>query len=319
MRSSQFWAGAFFLTQACSGAFSQTSWQSFTSAESGFSVRMPATPVQRLEMVAETHATLRIYEARTEDPATVFTVQVGMPDQEGNFGAIPMSAFLEYEAMSRGEKAAGTVSDVRPISFQGKDGISYRTDSGSGATRTTVRGITFLIDGGFIRLTTSCNPTSPDSGQVFDRFRDSFKLTPIKFVAAPAHFVSSRGIRFLPPAGWQKVDAGHPDALARYMNQTQFLTLLAASDAEYTCAILEGESRASGRISSAESVVLDSNAFRRMTGRTSVAEPKLDFTIVQYCLDTPRGVVVLSGGELESGFWRWAAVFEGAARSIRLD
>ncbi len=159
----------------------------------------------------------------------------------------------------------------------------------------------------------------PKAGAEYDHFIASFQLKPIEYRPANVPFRDKRGISFSPPAGWVQKPVQGANQVAEYRNLTRSLQVTVAGNSAYTCSNLQAEWQASGRLKEAAVLKLDAQHFVKLVGFEEFPGYNVRLTIVQYCLNSRLGAVVLGGGEEEAMFWRWAQVFEGAARSLRVQ
>ena len=289
--------------------------------EHGFSVALPSKPQSRLIPVPSQDGSLRVYEAfEPQRKLTKFSVFVGMPEQRGIDEAASMDAFLSAHIASMVQAVEhGKLVNSRRITFRGQPALEYEFNHKVESVPYVGRGITFMVDGGYMRLSMWHPASDQESKTGYERFKGSFQLKPIAFRAATVPFRSERGVSFSPPSGWVQKPVQNAAQIAKYSNLTRSLHVLFADNPAYTCDNFLTELQASGRVKEASQVVLVKRPFSKLVSFEDVPKYNVRLTIVQYCLNSPRGAVVLGGSEEEAMFWRWSEVLEGAAATLRVQ
>jgi hypothetical protein len=296
-------------------ARAQASWQEYAVPEYGFSVALPAAPQSRAIPVPSSDGTLRVYEALDPDRSlSKFSVFVGTPEQRGIFEAASMEAFLDGHIVSMVQTAEnGKLIASRRITFRGQPALEYEFKHQVAGVPYVGRGITLMVDGGYMRISMWHPAEDHKAKAAYDRFASSFQLKPIAFRAADPPF-EERG--FSPPAGWVKRPVKNAVQIARYGNLTRSLQVLLADNAAYTCDTFRNELQATGRLKNVSQVSLAGRLFTKFISFEDVPKYNVRLTTVNYCLNSRRGAAVLGGSEEEAMFWRWAEVLEGAAATL---
>jgi hypothetical protein len=303
---------------ATSGA--DSSWKQYPIAESGFTVALPSRPQSRLSPLQSGDGSLRVYEAieLTAQPSK-FSIFVGQPEKQGILEPASMDAYLSSyikEMVVIAEN--GEMQFSRRLTFRGQPAIEYQLSHRIEGHPYIARGVAFMIDGGYMRVS-MWHPTSdPKAEANFKRFVESFQLIPIAYRAADTPFADQRGVTFSPPKGWIQKPTQNAAQIVRFSHLTRSIHLLVADNPAYTCSNFQAEMQASGRLKTTSAVRLSGEQFTKSTIFEDVPKYKVRLTTVQYCINSRFGAVVLTGSEEESMFPRWAQVFEGAAASVRV-
>ena len=286
--------------------------------EHGFSVALPSKPLTRLISDPSQDGTLRVYEAfEPHRKLTKFSVFVGTPELQGIYEAESMDAFLSAHIVSMVRAAEhGKLVDSRRITFRGQPALEYVFNHQVEGVPYVGRGITFMVDGGHIRLSMWHPASDPEAKAEYERFKGSFQLKPIAYRPANVPFRSERGVTFSPPSGWVQKPVRNAVQIAKYNNLTRSLLVLFADNPAYTCDHFRAELQATGRVKEASQVVLAMRPFLKLVSFESVPKYNVRLTTVQYCLNSHRGAIVLGGSEEEAMFWRWSEVLEGAAATL---
>jgi hypothetical protein len=295
-------------------------WREYSIAEHGFVIAMPSKPQRRVLPVPSGGGYLRVYEAfEPQRKLSRFSVFVGQPEQRGVFDAASMDAFLSAHITALVLVAdKGKLESSRRITFRGQPALEYRFSHQMEDQPYVGRGVTFMIDGGHMRVSMWYPAGDKKAEAEYQHFIASFQLRPIAFRPASASFKDDRGITFSPPEGWVQKPVHNALEAAWYSNLTRSLQLLVAGNAAYTCASFRAEMQSSGRLKEAVPLELGDQSFVKLTSFEDVPKYNVRLTTEQYCLNSRLGAVVLGGSEEEIVFWRWAQVFEGAARSLRI-
>jgi hypothetical protein len=296
-------------------------WQEYAVREHGFSVALPSKPQTRLIPVPSQDGPLRVYEAfEPQRKLTKFSVFVSTPEQRGIYEAASMDAFLGAHIASMVQAAEhGKLVSSRRITFRGQHALEYEFNHQIESVPYVGRGITFMVDGGYIRLSMWHPASDPEAMAEYERFKGSFELKPIAFRPANVPFRSERGVTFSPPSGWVQKPVQNAVQIAKYSNLTRSLLVLFADNPAYTCDNFRADLQASGRVKEASQVVLAKRPFLKLVSFEDVPKYNVRLTTVQYCLNSHGGAVVIGGSEEEAMFWRWSEVLEGAAATLHVQ
>lgn len=296
-----------------------SNWGNYTISDEGFVVSMPNKPQSFSLPNPSKDGTLVVYRADEESRNYQFSIFVGRPEKRGIFERESHDAYLDghLKGLLQGI-GNGKVEYSRRVTFQGMPAMEYRIKfSHPLEKRLTIgRGVTFMIDGGHMRLSMWYPDSDINGVDKFDRFVKSFKLVPIRYQPAESSRVGSSMASFMPPAGWARQPSKNQFEVARYNNLTRSLVFLSSGNSNYSCSQFVSELRATGRISEASQVVLGGQRFSKTVMYEDVLKYNVRLTNIYYCRDSGIGALVLSGSEEQNMFWRWAPVFEGAAASI---
>lgn len=182
----------------------------------------------------------------------------------------------------------------------------------------TTRGVNFMVDGGYMRLSMLYPSDEANAEFTYRSFRESFKLTPISYVKADQAFEDPRGISFYPPKGWRQQRTQNPAQVAVFNNLTRNIQLLSAGTPAYTCDNFLAEIDSSGRLKSSTNVSLNGKKFLKIINYIDVPQYNVRLTNASYCINGPSGAVILGGSVEEAIFPRWAEVIEGTAATLQL-
>ena len=308
---------------ASSGAVfaSESNWKQYPITANGFTVALPSPPQNRLLPVPSEHDwSIRVYEAI--EPTTLpskFSIFVGLPEKQGLFEPGSIDAYLNGHIKSMVATVEnGKLQSSRRVSFRGQVALEYQFSHQIDGQPYVARGVIFMIDGGYMRVSMWHPTNDPKSEVNFKRFLESFQLIPIGYVAAAAPFTDQRGISFSPPKGWIQKPPQHALQAARFSHLTRSMQLLVAGTPAYTCNSFQAQMQASGRLKSTSAVRLNDQDFAKVITFEDVPQYNVRLTTVQYCINSRFGTVVLTGTEEESMFPRWAKVFEGTAATVRV-
>jgi hypothetical protein len=302
----------------CSGA---SEWQRYDNGEDGFTVSMPVIPTRREQVVQATDTLLRTYEALvSEDRTYKFTISVGMPRAGGYYDRGSMDAFLSTfpESMVKGV-AEGKLEQSRRMTFREMPAREFRFSHVQMGQPLVTQGIVFMIDGGYMRVSSLTLADDPEGPATHERFINSFQLRPLAFQPSPTKFNDARGISFTPPIGWSKKPQENSNQIASYARMTRWLEVLTAFNAAYTCRAYQAEAKNLGRLLDTQSVMFSGQTVMRLTAYEIVPTYNVKLNSVHYCLDSPHvGAVVFMGTAEDSIFWRYEQLFEGSARTLRI-
>jgi hypothetical protein len=295
-------------------------WREYTLEDDGFSVALPSKPQSKLLPVPSGGSLLRVYESlEPVRKLSKFSIFAGQTDK-GIFEPASMDAYLSGHIKSMVQTVEeGQLVSSKRTTFRGQPALEYQFNQKIAGQPYVARGVTFMIDGGHMRLS-MLHPNGDSAANAdFARFVGSFKLTPIAYRASTMPFRDQRGITFLPPVGWIQQPVQNANQVARYSNLTRSMQVMAASTSAYSCANFRTELQGSGRLKDVSSVTLAGQRFSKLVSFEDVPKHNVQLTIVQYCLESRLGAVVLGGSEEKSMFSRWAKVFEGAAGSLHVQ
>lgn len=307
------------VTTSRMSAAAESNWTNYTLSEYGFAVDLPSRPEFASLPSPTGDGWLVTYRAVDPVRKHQFSVFVGQPEQRGIFEPASMDAYLDGHLKSMVQVTnSGQIKSSRRTTFLGMPALEYTFTHRVEGRPFVAKGVTFMIDGGHMRLSMWYPADDSRGASEFDRFVKSFKLLPIDYRASPSAFTDPRGISFSAPARWVQQPTKNPFQAAPYSNLTRSMVLLFAGNAAYTCRNLQAETQGSGRLIEESQIRLGEKQFTKIVSYEDVPKYSVRLTNVQFCLDTRLGAAVLAGSEEQSMFWRWAAVFEGAAASIRV-
>lgn len=313
-------AAAVLLVTSIAATAADSVWKEYSVAESGFTVALPSAPQTRLLPLASRIGSTKVYESiEVASLPSKFSIFVGMPDSQGIYEPESMDAFLSSHIKAMVSAAEnGKLLSSRRTTFRGRPALEYEFSHQLEGHPYIARGVTLMVDGGHMRIS-MWHPASAQKAEVtFKRFVESFKLTPISYVAADKQFADPRGIAFSPPMGWVQQPVQSQVQVARFANLTRSMQLLVAGTPAYTCDSLQGELQASGRLKTISTVRLNDHPFKKLITFEDVPKYNVRLTTVQYCINSHVGAVVLGATEEEAMFTRWERVFEGTAASVRV-
>ena len=295
-------------------------WQEHVVPEYGFSVALPSKPQSRLIPVPTQDGSLRVYEAfEPSRKLSKFSVFVNTPKERGIFETASMDAFLAGHIASIVRAAEnGKLVSSRRVTFRGQPALEYEFKHQIEGLSYVAHGVTFMVDGGYMRLSMWHPDHNPQAKDEYERFKSSFRLNPIAFRPADVPF-RERGVTFSPPAGWIKRPVQNAAQIARYGNLTRSLQVLLANNAAYTCDSFRSELQASGHLKETSQVSLAGRPFAKFVSFEEVPKYNVRLTTVQYCVNSRHGAAVLGGSEEEAMFWRWSEVLEGAAATLTVQ
>ncbi len=299
----------------------EPNWKQYAIEESGFTVSLPSQPQSRQLSPPARDGSLRVYQSvmASSIRSCKFSVFVGQPEKQGIFEPASMDAYLTGHTRSLVATAeSGKLQSSSRLTFRGRPAIEYKFNHREEGQPHIAYGITFMIDGGHMRLSMLCPTSDPKAQSHFKRFIESFQLIPIAYRAVDAPFVDQRGITFSPPKGWTRQEPQNAFQAARFSHLTRSIQLVVGGNSAYNCSNFQTEMQASGRLKTASAVQLGDQQFIRLMLFEDVPKYQVRLSTVQYCMNSRLGAVVLAGTEEESMFSRWAKVFEGAAGTLRV-
>ena len=298
---------------------SDSTWKEYSFSENGFKVALPSQPKISVVPLPAGDGALHTYQSiEYKNPPSQFSVFVGQL-KRGIFETESMDAYLNGHVKSMVKAAEnGKLLSSRHLKFRGLPALEYQFSSRIEETQYIARGVSFMIDGGHMRISMLHPAKAINAEAIFNQFLDSFQLIPIGYVATEVEFSDKRGIVFSPPNGWLQEPTKNAAQVARFSHLTRFMTLLAAGNPAYTCNTYQTERQQSGKLKSSSLVQLGDQKFLKLVTYEDVAKYNVRLLTVQYCLDSRIGAVVLAAAEVESMFPRWEKVFEGAASSVRV-
>lgn len=295
-------------------------WKEYLIPEYGFRVALPTKPQSRVVPLPSRDGKLRVIESIVTAAApTKYSIFIGQPEKQGIFESDSMDAYLTAHLKSMVAVAEGgkLISSNR-TTFRGHPALEYRFSHRIEGHPYIAQGLTFMIDGGHIRISMWHPATNLNAAGNYKKLLDSFKLIPIQYSPADIPFVEPRGVSFSPPRGWIRQPSQNALQVARYNNLTRSIQLLLAGVHTYSCDNYLSEMQASGRLTSASTVRLGDQQFKKLISFENVPKYNVRLTTVHYCLNSPIGAVVLGAAEEESMYARWERVFEGTALSIKI-
>ncbi|GFE84979.1 hypothetical protein GCM10011487_69790 [Steroidobacter agaridevorans] len=297
-------------------------WQRYENGEDGFTVSLPVSPSKREQIVEATDTFLRTYEAVVSgDHPYKLTISVGMPRKRGYYYEKSMDAFLDAfpESMMRGA-SEGKLKQSRRTTFRDMPARQFRFTHLQMDHEFVSQGIVFMIDGGYIRVSSLTMADDPQGEVIHERLINSFQLRALSFLPSPSRLNDSRGVSFTPPNGWVKKSQQDPNEIATYARMTRWLDLLSTFNPAYTCRAYQEELKNLGRSIDTRSVMFSDQSAMRVLTNEMPPGYNVRLATVHYCLDSQRiGAVVFKGTAEGSIFWRYERLFEGAARTLRIQ
>lgn len=293
--------------------------KTYSLAEHGISATFPVKPVLATSASPVIEGQTTSYRALDENTARQYTIFVGQPAERGIYETESMDAFLEGHLKSIvSSSVEGKVLESKRITFLGMPALSYTFQHKIEGVPFTGKGVTFMIDGGHMRLSVWFPSGDKQGPKAYERFVQSFKLLPIAYRSGQRAVSDPRGFSFRSPMGWKREEPRTAYDIARFRNLTRSMALLAAGQSAYSCGAYKAELDRAGAVLETSSVNLNGRSANKILTYEDVPKYNVRLTTVHYCLDSKLGAVVLTGTEEQSMFWRWASVFEGAAASIQL-
>lgn len=297
-------------------------WKTYSFPEHGISVAFPVKPVLATTASPDiSYIKGQTTSYRALDYATFrqYTIFVDQPTEEGIYEEESMDAFLKGHLKSIvSHSNEGRVIESKRVTFLGMPALSYTYQHNVEGLPYIAKGVTFMIDGGYMRLSMWFPSGDKQGPNAYERFHQSFKLLPIAYRPSYSAVSNRHGVAFRPPAGWVKKKPLTAYDVARFNNLTRSMALLAAGQSAYGCSSYKAELDRTGAVLESSSMVLNGRRINKILTYDDVPKYNVRLTTVHYCLDSTLGAVVLTGTEEQSMFWRWAPVFEGAAASIQL-
>lgn len=308
---------------ACSGMLASlplnAAEKSYSFAEHGISATFPVKPVQATSVSPVIDSQTTSYQALDESTARQYTIFVGQPAERGIHETQSMDAFLEGHLKSMvSSSVEGKIVESKRITFLGMPALSYTFQHKIEGAPFTGKGVTFMIDGGYMRLSVWFPSGDKQGPKAYERFVQSFKLLPIEYRSGQSAVSDPRGFSFRPPMGWIRREPRTAYEIARFRNLTRSMALLAAGQSAYSCGAYKAELDRTGTVLEASSINLNGRSANKILTYEDVSKYNVRLTIVHYCIDSKLGAVVLTGAEEQSMFWRWSSVFAGTAASIQL-
>lgn len=293
-------------------------WREYTLANHGFSITLPSIPQSRQIAAASGDGLTHIYESfKPPKKLTKFSIFITLPENHGIFEPASMDVFLDgyIKSIAHG----GQIQISRRTTFRGLPALEYQINHVIGEQPYVLRGVALMVDGGHMRLS-MLHPSNDQTAITdFERFLGSFKLIPIAYQGSKKPFRDQRGITFIPPDGWIQKPVKNTMQIAHYSNLTRSIYVMAAGNSAYSCSNFHADMQRSGRLNNVSSATLSGRQYSKFISHEDVPKYNVRVTTVQYCLNSSLGAVVISGSEEESMFPRWAAVFEGAAGTLRIQ
>lgn len=297
----------------------EKTWAAYDLSEYGISVALPVQP--KLVSSPSPDGDGRTTSYRALDEATVrqYTIFIGQPEQRGIFEPESMDAFLDGHLKSVvAHSASGKILALKRATFLGMPALEYSYKHRVEGIPFIAKGVTFMIDGGHIRLSMWYPSADSEGPALYERFLKSFKLLPVAYRPSSAPITDPRGIAFTPPSGWVKGKPRNAYEITRLSNLTRSMALLAAGNRSYTCDAYKAELQRSGIVLEQSQVTLRGRQTQKVITFEDVPKYNVRLTTAHYCLNSRIGAVVLVGTEEQSMYWRWASVIEGAASSVKV-
>lgn len=294
-------------------------WTAYDLSEYGISVALPVQPKLVSSPSPDGDGRTISYRALDEDTVRQYTIFIGQPEQRGIFELESMDAFLDGHLKSVvAHSASGKILASKGVTFLGMPALEYSYKHRVEGIPFIAKGVTFMIDGGHVRLSMWYPSADSDGPALYDRFLKSFKLLPVAYRPSSAPITDPREIAFTPPSGWVKGKPRNAYEIARLSNLTRSMALLAAGNRSYNCDAYKAELQRSGIVLEQSQVTLRGRQAQKVITFEDVPKYNVRLTTVHYCLNSRIGAVVLVGTEEQSMYWRWASVIEGAASSVKV-
>jgi hypothetical protein len=308
-----------FFLNAPSVIAAEKAWAAYDLSEYGISASFPVQP--KLASIPSPDGDGRITSYQALDEATVrqYTIFIGRPEQRGIFEPESMDAFLDSHLKSLvSQSTSSKILASNRVTFLGMPAIEYSYKHNVEGIPFMAKGVTFMIDGGYIRLSMWYPSADSDGSSLYERFLKSFKLLPVAYRPSSTPVTDPRGIAFTPPSGWVKGKARNIYEIARLGNLTRSMALLAAGNRSYTCEVYKSELQRSGVVLEQSQVTLRGQQVQKVVTFEDVPKYNVRLTTTHYCQNSRIGAVILIGTEEQSMYWRWASVIEGAASSVKV-
>lgn len=311
---------AFVFVTASNAADKRVPWQQFVSEAHGFTIDMPAAVTATHPDSGSPEWNLSVFDSELHDPWTKFTVMLDTRVAQGIFDPRNVEEILEGSVAKTVKNNEGTLIKSERTPFQGRQAISYEIGyTNDQKDHGVIRGINFMVDGGVMRLIEEHWEKDPDALRQFVHFTGTFKLIPMKYYPADEAYQATSGLRILPPKGWKQGEGQGKLDLVRFTDLNRSLKVSASSNDSYHCANLEAQLREGGMLTESKPVKLGEQQALKLTADVKFPDDGQVLTAVRYCLDVPNnGTVVITGAVNKDEFWRWAAVFDGAAATVKL-
>lgn len=297
----------------------EKTWAAYDLSEYGISAAFPVQPKLASSPSPDGDGRTTSYQALDEATVRQYTIFIGRPEQRGIFEPKSMDAFLNGHLKSLvSHSASSKILASKRATFLGMPAIEYSYKHRVEGIPFIAKGVTFMIDGGHIRLSMWYPSADSDGSALYERFLKSFKLLPVAYRPSSTPVTDPLGIAFTPPSGWVKGKARNTYEIARFSNLTRSMALLAAGNRSYTCDAYKSELQRSGVVLEQSQVTLRGQQAQKVITFEDVPKYNVRLTTAHYCLNSRIGAVVLVGTEEQSMYWRWASVIEGAASSVKV-
>jgi hypothetical protein len=311
-------AAALLLLLSTVSARSAEQLREYSNPDYGFTAAFPSVPVMTSSGAPTGDGSVTTFKSLNSETIHQFSVFVGRPREHGIFDASSVDAFLNAFVDSLTVPMTDAkVQSSRRITYVGMPAIEYAISFRIEDVPMIARGIAFVVDGGHMRVSMLYPRVDTGAQETYGEFRNSFKLIPIRYQSGRTSTADQRGISFQPPLGWVQDALGSPLEVARYHNLTRSMVLRSAGSSAYTCASFASELKRSGRVTEVSKTSISGRQFTKILSYEDVPQYNVRLTNVEYCIDSRTGAISLGASEEQAMYWRWAAVFEGAAGSIR--
>lgn len=285
-------------------------WERYELKSEGLTVQLPSRPLPKPLAAKPTEGELRDYEATSSGEQ--FSIFVGVPDA-GIYEDTSMNAFMRMYIATIAR--AGTALKTKETKFLGYPALEYEFKFLRDATPYVARGVTFMIDGGNMRLSMWSPAASTGSEARFLKFTRSLRVVPKIFVPAGTPIVSAEGSSIIPPAGWKRKPGKSAYEVAQASQLTRTLHFRSIKRSAYSCDAFERELKAAGVQVARRQDQVGSNSATVFRVREYL--PKYEITLVteHFCISGKTSVVIVSGEEAEAAYPRWEQVYRGVVAS----
>jgi hypothetical protein len=286
----------------------------------GFEAAFPSKPLELRTKKGEELGYVNSYQAIMINPMSQYSVFVNHSPNRV-FEDASIDAYLDgtIRGLMMGSKDA-VLRYKRRTRFLGFPGLKYQYSYSIEGAPFVGHGIVFIVDGDHVRLSQIYAANNSSASTNFQRFINSFKLTPIDAPLNNQRFEDkSRGVAFSPPEGWEKSTPAYPQVVATYSNASgHSITVLISSAPEYLCNDYKREIQTSQGLQETGQTTLRGRSATWLKSTSYVPAARIRMTGIHYCLDTTRGAVILIGAAPEETFFRSETIFRKAVASMEL-
>lgn len=295
----------------------EEAWPVYDLSEYGISVALPVQPKLVSSLSSDGNGRTTSYRALDEATVRQYTIFIGQPEQRGIFEPESTDAFFDGHLKSVvAHSASGKILASKRVKFFGMPALEYSYKHRVDGIPFIAKGVTFIIDGGHVRLSMWYPLDDSEGPALYEKFLKSFKLLPIAYQPSSSPINDPREIAFTPPLGWIKGKPRNAYEIARFSNLTRSISLLAAGNRSYNCDAYKAELQRSGTVLEQSEVTLRGRKTQKIITFEDVPKYNVRLTTAHYCLNSRIGAVVLVGTEEQPMYWRWASVIEGAASTV---